>query len=572
MFSSLHFILSVLYSFSMNDRFIEDLKSRVDIVEIVKRYAQLKKSGKNYMCRSPFRNEKTPSFCVSPDKQFWYDFGNSEGGDVISFLERAENMSFLESVEMLADMAGVEVPKQAYAEKGPNKQEKQDIISLHNVATEYFQEQLRESQEALLYLESRGITEQMIKDWSLGYGGDTKDGLAKYLLSNGFSEEMIAQSGVAFEREFGDQKMMDRFWGRVMIPIREPRNGDIIAFSGRDILNREKVGKYVNSPENPVYHKSSTLFGYDKARKILREKDHIILVEGNLDVMFAHNLGYANTVATCGTSLTEDHIRFLKRQTDNFVLAFDSDLAGKKATLRGVDMCLKAGVTPWIIQLTAGKDFADLAVADEKALRKSIEGKTNALEFLFEAFAKKNLDGSLEGEKKFLDSFFTFLRLSQRPIEVDHYIEKIAQHLKRQKAVVEAEFHRFMHSHKAPKPLKKDRVEGNVFKPSRTDIILGLVLIDWDYFATYVTPEVFEVFNTNQQAIVQNKKEGKTFTNDQKQYVSGVHMYIENTYGECEREVLEKDIQKLLQEIQKESKANRLMKEAEALRKQLSGE
>lgn len=457
----------------MNDRFVEDLKSRIDIVEVVKKYAELKRSGKNYKCLSPFRNEKTPSFSVSPDKQFWYDFGNSEGGDVVSFLEKAENINFMEAIEMLADMAGVEVPQSAKNHKGPTKEEKNSVAEVHEAACVFFEKTLQESKEALEYLKNRGITEKMIADWRLGYGGEEKDGLSKYLLSQNFSEKRIAESGVAFERDFGDQRMMDRFWGRIMIPIIEPKQKEIIAFSGRDILERDKVGKYVNSPENPLYNKSGTLFGLDKARPEIRDKDEVIFVEGNLDVLFAHDLGYTTTVATCGTSLTDQHLRLIKRLTKNIVLAFDSDVAGKKATLRGVDMCLKEGLEPWIISLEEGKDMAEMAVKDPEAVHSAVKNKERALDFLFDRFALRCLDGTVQGEKKYLDSFFAFLRLCQRPIEVDDFLTKISQKLNRPKSVMESEFHRFVNTYGMGDSVshKKEIQSENIFKPSRDKFI-----------------------------------------------------------------------------------------------------
>ena len=491
----------------MNDRFVEDVKSRVDLVEIVRKYADVKKAGKNFMCRSPFRNEKTPSFSISSEKQMWYDFGAAEGGDTVSFIEKIENCSFREAVAILADMAGVAIPKDFGADKGPSKDEKQDIISLHQAAAEFFNTTWQNSDKAKAYTESRGLTEKMIHDWQLGYGGDDKTGLTKHLLQKGFKESLIAQSGVAFERSFGDQTMMDRFWGRVMIPICEPRNGDIIAFSGRDILNREKVGKYVNSPENPVYHKSSTLFGLDRARSPIKEADAVILVEGNLDVIFAHERGFTNTVATCGTALTEDHLRTLRRFTNNFYLAFDNDLAGKKATLKSVEMCLQMELNPFVISLDNTtnaaqppsnspqqgedkyKDFGDFLAEPKNAttLQKMIETSPPALEFFLDRFATKNLGQGLEGEKKFLDSFFFFLKLVQRPIEVDEYLKRVAAKLNRGQQIIEDEFNKYTanQSHYT----KPKFVEETTTRFSREQNFVGFIYAFYDSLTPALTPK-----------------------------------------------------------------------------------
>jgi len=456
----------------MDDRFLEDLKNHIDIVEIVRKYAELKKSGKNYMCRSPFRNERTPSFCVSPDKQFWYDFGTSEGGDVISFLEKIENFSFPEAVEHLADMAGMEVPKIKKGDR-PSREKKANIYDLHRQAALFFAEQLKKNQSAQDYLKNRGISAKTIAEWQLGYGGDQVDGLTKHLLNKGFSPEKIAESGVAFERDFGNKTMMDRFRKRLMIPIFEAKNGEIVAFTGRDLSGEKKVAKYVNSPENPVYHKSSMLFGLHRAKKKIREKNAVILVEGNFDVISMHAVGMTNCVATCGTSLTEDHLRTLRRMTKNIVLAFDADLAGKKATLRAVEMCLKMELNPKIVEIIGGKDLDEMLQKDENLAKNAIKNAQKALDFLFEKFAAKNLQNGIEGEKKFLDAFFFFLKLVNRPIEVDDFIGKISRKLNRSRQIIEDEFKRYLKKNRKPERVKKSREKKK--KMSREESFAGFI-------------------------------------------------------------------------------------------------
>jgi len=516
----------------MNDRFVEDVKSRVDLIEIVRKYADVKKAGKNFMCRSPFRNEKTPSFSISPEKQMWYDFGAAEGGDAISFIEKIENCSFREAVEILADTAGVAIPKDFGSDKGPSKQDKQDLFTLHQAAAEFYEAELQKNKKAKEYANSRGLTEAMLKNWQLGYGGDAKDGLTKYLLQKGFKESLIAESGVAFERSFGDKTMMDRFWGRLMIPICEPRNGDIIAFSGRDILDREKVGKYVNSPENPVYHKSSTLFGLDKARAAIKDLDAVVLVEGNLDVVFAHERGFTNTVATCGTALTEEHLRTLRRLTKNFCLAFDNDLAGKKATLKGVEMCLQMELNPFVVPLDEVKDFGDFLVdeANTPKLRKLIDEAPGALAFFLERFAAKNLGNGLEGEKKFLDSFFFFLKLVQRPIEVDEYLKQVAAKLNRSQNIIEDEFAKFTaNSHNYTKP---KFVEEN--KPTTYTLeqnLLGLLFGFWDTFAKYINDDVTDLLLDSQvKKFLLKKVAGKEFNREEQAHFLPWQLFQENLF------------------------------------------
>lgn len=476
----------------MNDRFVEDLKSRTDIVDIVRKYAELKKSGKNYMCRSPFRNERTPSFCVSPDQQFWYDFGSSEGGDVISFLERIENISFREALEMLSDMAGVEMP-QFFGNAGPTREQKKDILTLHAKAQEYFMLQLSQNIKAQEYLKNRGISQSLIDDWGIGYGGDVSDGLTKFLLKNGFSQSDIAESGVAFEREFGDQTMKDRFSRRIIIPVREPRNGGIIAFTGREI-HGEKGAKYINSPENPVYQKSATLFGLDRARLPIRDRDKVILVEGNFDVISAHGKGFISTVATCGTSLTEDHLRLLQRMTQNIYLAFDSDMAGKKATLRAVEMCLKQGLNPFVIDIVDGNDFDDLAQKNPDILQKSVDSALPALIFLLDRFSKKFLNGSVEGEQKFLDTFFVFVQSIQRPIILEDILEKIAHKINRPLSLIHQEFELFCRKNKTT-PKEKSVADTKSIVFTRSESFVGFLIAHWDFFGEKMNTKILELLS-----------------------------------------------------------------------------
>ena len=466
----------------MKERFVEDLKVRIDIVELVRRYAQLKKSGKNWMCRSPFRNERTPSFCVSPDKQFWYDFGNAEGGDAISFIEKMENLSFQEAVQFLADIEGLEVPKN-FGDGAVSREKKQDIFGLHTAAAEYFSTQLNENTDAKKYLKERGISLETCKEWQIGYGGDKDDGMTQYLLKKGFNTEQIEQSGVAFVREFGNKKMRDRFDRRVLLPIFEPRNGEIIAFSGRKIFEDQGGGKYINSPENPVYHKSATLFGLHRARKKIQIRDAVLLVEGNFDVISAHTAGFKHCVATCGTALTEDHLRLLKRLTKTILLAFDSDVAGKKATLRGVEMCLREELTPRIVEITGGKDLDDMFRNNPEEAKQAIEGAREALDFLFEKFATKNLNGSVGGETKFLDSFFFFLRLVSRPLEIDEWLGRIAKKIKRSRQVVDQEFKRFIAGSAKEQGYQKEKsTESHTKKFTREESFVGFLSAFWEFF------------------------------------------------------------------------------------------
>ncbi|MCF7830714.1 DNA primase [Candidatus Gracilibacteria bacterium] len=549
----------------MSDRFLEDLKNRIDLVELVRKYAELKKAGKNFMCRSPFRNERTASFCVSPDKQFWYDFGNSEGGDAISFIERIENLNFQESVEMLAEMAGLEIPASFGEKKGPSLAEKKDIFSLHDKAVEFFTKQLEASKEAKEYLKKRQISDEVIGVWKLGYGGDSKDGLNKFLLEQGFAEKDITSSGVAFVREFGAKKMGDRFWGRLMIPISDSKDGRIIAFTGRDLSGKKDIAKYVNSPENPVYHKSATLFGLDKARKAIREKDAVILVEGNFDVISTHTSGFTHTVATCGTSLTDEHLRILKRLTKNIYLAFDSDIAGKKATLKAVEMVLKMEMNPFIIDIPEGKDLDDLSRKDPEGVKKAVGNAQNAILFLFERFAAKYFDETIEGEKKFLDAVFYFLQFVHRPIERDEVLSRLTKKTKRAKAVIEEEFRKFVARQKKHDKPRIDETRRRVF--TREECFVGFLSANWEFFKEKVSEKTLDILSGFPKDILEKRLIGEELKEEEQKILLSWEMHEENLYGEnVSEDVLERDAKVFASILQKEKDKKERTESAKKMR------
>ena len=549
----------------MNDRFLEELKDRIDIVELIRKYAEVKKSGKNFMAKSPFRNEKTPSFSISPDKQVWYDFGASEGGDAISFNEKIEKVSFQEAIEILADMAGLKIPKKI-EKLQTSKKDKSNITDLHAKASEYFTQQLQNHKPSLEYLKSRNIEANIINHWKLGYGGTEQDGLSKYLLKSGFSETQITQSGVAFEREFGDKKIRDRFFSRLIIPIHEPRNGAIIAFGGRDLSGEKKVAKYVNSPENPVYHKSATLFGLEKAKKPIQEQDKVILVEGYFDVISAHKIGLTNTIASCGTALTEDHLRVLKRLTKNIYLAFDSDLAGKKATLRSVEICLNAELIPFIVDIKGGKDFDELVKKDNQTLKKIVENAELALDFLLVRFSKKFLNGTIGGEKKLLDSFFFFLRLVNSPLEIDHYLGSVAQKVNRSKSLIESEFKRFVS--KNTKSTKPKFVPPNKIGFTLEENFVGLVCAFWDKFKGLISEATLDLLTEEQPKSLLTKKFHRTkYSQEESLIVAGWEIYQENLYKDCvTEEVIIRDYDILARRLQDIRAKKERIKHAEELR------
>jgi DNA primase len=315
----------------------DEIKERLDIVELIQGYVPLKKAGRNYKGLCPFHSEKTPSFVVFPDTGTWHCFGAcGTGGDVFSFVMKRENVDFSEALKLLAQRAGVELtplsPQAAAADQHLAR-----LYEINQAAATYFHHLLLNSDEAArarAYLEKRGLNRETLDRFQVGYALNQWDGLLRYLVSKGYAAADMAEAGVVVERD-DRSGHYDRFRGRVIFPIRE-RNGRTIGFGGRVLDDGQP--KYLNSPQTPLFDKSSVLFGIDQARKGIRVAGEAVIVEGYMDVLMAHQNGIDNVVAQMGTALTEAQLKLLKRYTQRFILALDSDVAGDQATLRGLDV------------------------------------------------------------------------------------------------------------------------------------------------------------------------------------------------------------------------------------------
>ena len=320
--------------------FIDDLVSRIDIVELIDRRVPLKKAGRNYQACCPFHSEKTPSFSVSPDKQFYHCFGCGAHGTAIGFMMEYERMEFVEAIEELARMAGVEVPREGGDEQQEARQD--DLRALYQVleqTAQYYQQQLRshpERQRVINYLMERGMSGEIARDFAVGFAPSGWDNLLKHL--GPAQQAALSRAGMVVEKEGG--KRYDRFRDRLMFPIRD-RRGRIIAFGGRVLPGGEESGaKYLNSPETPVFHKGRELYGLYEARQALRELPRLLVVEGYMDVVALAQHGIRYAVATLGTAVTSEHLEKLFRQTSEVVFCFDGDRAGRDAAWRGLENAL----------------------------------------------------------------------------------------------------------------------------------------------------------------------------------------------------------------------------------------
>ncbi len=336
---------------------IDEIKNRIDIVDVVGDFVNLKRSGQAYKAHSPFTNEKTPSFFVVPSKGIYKCFSSGKGGDAISFVMEYDGLSYMEALKYLAGKYGIEIEEKELSDEDLQAQnEREALFIVLNYAKKYFKSNLHNTDEGkavgLGYFKERGFTEAIINKFELGYSIDIWDGLLTSALKEGFSKEIIEKSGLSIVKS---DKAYDRFRGRVMFPIHN-QTGKVIAFGARTLKKEEKQPKYINSPETEIYHKSNILYGLDLAKGPIRKEDNCYLVEGYTDVMSLHQVGIENVVSSSGTSLTEQQVQLLARYSENITVLFDGDPAGIKASLRGVDIILEGGQNVKVVVLPEGED------------------------------------------------------------------------------------------------------------------------------------------------------------------------------------------------------------------------
>lgn len=336
---------------------IEEVKNRIDLVDVIADFVTLKRSGQNYKALSPFTDEKTPSFYVVPSKGIFKDFSSGKGGDAITFVMEHEGMSYVESIRYLAKKYGVEVREDVSGRDETAQSERESLYILMNFASQAFQDLLYNHEDGrsigLSYFRERGFNDRTLKKFELGYSLNEWDHFCKTAIARGYSKEMLEKAGLLVAREGG--RYYDRFRGRVIFPIHN-LSGKVIAFGAR-ILTREKdQPKYINSPETEIYHKGKALYGLFQAKNAVRRENFCYLVEGYTDVLSLCQSDIDNVVASSGTALTEEQIRLIKRFADNITVLFDGDAAGIKAALRGIDLVLKEGLNVRVVLLPDKED------------------------------------------------------------------------------------------------------------------------------------------------------------------------------------------------------------------------
>ncbi len=403
----------------------DQVKENLSIIDVVSTYVRLEKSGSQFRARCPFHNERTPSFYVSPERKSFHCFGCGVHGDIFTFVEKIENIPFYESLKILADRAGVSL-KDAQKNKEDSR-----LVALLADATKYFENNLQESAEAKMYLAERGISEESIKTFHIGYAKNEWRMLFIHLASLHYSPEEMEQAGLiikALDEQGNTKGYYDRFRGRVMFPIRNI-SGATVGYSGRIMPSLVDTtiaqGKYVNSPETILYHKSKILFGYDTAKKEMYEKKEVVVVEGQMDLVMSYQSSVHNTVAVSGTAFTDEHIKLIKRFADKVILSFDADSAGQTALKKSALLCLYGGLDVYVVGELGTKDPADLIKENKDAWIKAIDKKIHVVEFMLANIMKSESDAREQG-KKVVAEVLPFVRAIQSSIDKSHFIKVIS--------------------------------------------------------------------------------------------------------------------------------------------------
>ncbi|WP_409301732.1 DNA primase [Peribacillus sp. SCS-155] len=413
----------------IQDEKINQIREAVDIVDLISEYVQLKKQGRNYFGLCPFHGENSPSFSVSPDKQIFHCFGCGAGGNVFTFLMDIEGYSFIESAKALSEKANIplDIDLDKAAGKSSIPETSRQMIEAHDLLRKFFHHLLmntKEGQEALEYLLTRGFTQETIEKFQVGYSLDSWDFVTKFLIKRGYAPELMEKAGLIIFRE-RDESYFDRFRNRIMFPIMD-HQGNTIAFSGRSMGQDEP--KYLNSPETPIFNKSKVLYNFHFARAHIRKREQVVLFEGFADCISANRAGVENGVATMGTSLTEEHIQMLKRNTNQVLICYDSDSAGISASNRAAEMLHSAGFHIKVALMPEQQDPDDyIKKYGEKSFISEVIGASLTYMAFKMQYLRRGKNLNNEGDRiQYIEEVLKEISHLPNAIERDHYLRQLS--------------------------------------------------------------------------------------------------------------------------------------------------
>ena len=492
---------------------IEEVRISNDIVDVVMEYVRLERKGKDYFGLCPFHKEKTPSFSVAPAKQIFYCFGCGTGGNVIQFIMKIENLSYIDSVKFLADRARIQLPDGDSPEEKEKALIRKRLIEINTEAARFFFNMLNSSQgeKARWYLKNRNIHESTIRKFGIGYSSDSWDELFSYLREKGFEEEYILKSGLVLKNKTG--KFYDRFRGRIMFPIFDVR-GNVIAFGGRVMDSTNP--KYMNSPETAIYNKRRNLYALNFAKNSGDKR--LIIVEGYMDVISLHQSGIINTVASLGTALTESQGRILKKYAEEVIISYDADASGQSATMRGLDLLSEIGCQVKVLIVPDGKDpdeFIRKNGTDE--FKKLVDSSLSLVEYKIKIL-KKNIDtNTIDGKIKFLNKTADILSKIDNNVEREMYIKKLAAQYKVSEESILSEVYKRIRKtvrlrtpaviadgrKKVLRGLKKDEIDARLMHDER--FLLALLCVDNSVYRAVSDKITLDLFSDSRNKEIAQK-------------------------------------------------------------------
>ena len=457
----------------------EEVRSRLDIEDIVGEYVQLKRAGRNLKGLSPFTNEKTPSFIVSPDKNIWHDFSSNKGGDIFSFIMEVEGLDFRAALEFLARKAGVDVTVFNNRGDQTTAKAKKQAIELNTLANKYYQHSLANNKLAYEYVfNKRKISKEIAREFGVGYAPSSGDALVKFMKSRGIKQEDIKKAGLT--NRFGG----DMFRKRMTVALMD-QMGQIIGFTARTVEDEPNSPKYLNTSQTIIYDKGRHVFGLSQAKESIRKQDFVVIVEGNMDVISSHQAGVTNVVATAGTAMTSMHLKTLSRLTSKIKLAFDNDSAGLAATERAIELAKELDIDLFIVSLPEGaKDPDELIQEDVTLWQNATKSETPAVDWVISQYqARENLKTAI-GKRNFINAALKLIRLIDDAVVLDYYLTKIGEISEISKTALTDSLKKANQKSSVPKKSQKNvNIQPSTTKKQQDenqfeDNILGLAIIN----------------------------------------------------------------------------------------------
>ncbi len=522
---------------------VEQIKERLSIQDVVGSYLKLEKAGNSLKARCPFHNEKTPSFFVSPDRSSYYCFGCGKNGDIFTFVQEFEGIDFIGALKILADKAGVTLEK--FTSKTGDKKER--LYQLMEAVTLFLQRNLQSEEIPLSYLKKRGLKDETIKNWRIGYVRDEWRTISDHLKSKGFLDDEIERAGIS---KTEGKNTYDRFRGRIMFPIFDSASR-VIAFSGRILHDDGQSAKYLNSPQTELFDKSKVLYGYDKAKQSIRKFDFSILVEGQMDILMAHQAGFTNTVASSGTALTSEHLSLLKRISNKIIMSFDSDNAGAKAAERGWALALSCGMDVKIAEIPKGFDPADLILKDKEEFKNTIKYSIFLIDFLL-----NRVKAEISDKKKLWQTIKTkvlpYIYLLDGNTERSRYVKKISEMIDTKEDFIWDDLKKVKLDEEFQ---PKTQTENKTIEKQMGEEILKNGSVEKNLAVILAKQESLKINTSKVQEQIKNITGEEKFNNFLKEYkekIDELTFEAENYYGDVKEEKLIKETEYLILNLREE--------------------